>query len=116
MESVTGVRRWHNPLVVRLVEMLVNQGVVQITVNPINAKVGKNQEQWKLRKVVPKTGALFGGVVEFAVAANLEHHERCGTKSHERHRLVGLDDLQPDLILDEFRVIQGPLIEDEVVG
>ena len=48
MESVAGERRRHDPFVMRFVECFVDTWVVQATMDPINAKVGENEEEREL--------------------------------------------------------------------
>ena len=116
VESMAGVRRRHDPLVVRLVKVLVDERVVEVAVDPVDAEVGKEEEQRELKNIVPHSGPFGGRVIQLGVATDLESHNRCGAECHERHGLVGLNDLEPDLVLDELGVLQGPLVEDEVVG
>lgn len=53
VESVGSVRSRHNPLVVGLVKSLVNQGVVKSSMDPVDAEIGKHQEQRELKYQVP---------------------------------------------------------------
>lgn len=55
MESVRGERRGHDPLVVRLVQLLVEHRVVQGTVDPVDEEVGEADEEGELEKQVPAT-------------------------------------------------------------
>lgn len=71
MECMRSVRGWHDPFMVRLVEVLVDQRMVFHTVNPINEEVGEENEEWELQKVVPETWALLGRVVHLAIASDL---------------------------------------------
>lgn len=116
VEGVAGEGRGHDPLVVRLVEVLVDAWVVEVTMNPVDAEVGEDEKDGELEEVVPKSWTLLGGVVELAVASNLEPHERSCGQRHEGHGLVGLDDFEPDLVLDEFGVVHGALVEDQEIG
>lgn len=50
-----GERRGHNPLVVRLVQLLVEPGVVQSAVDPVNEEIGEADEEGELEKQVPAT-------------------------------------------------------------
>lgn len=52
VESVRGVRCWHDPLVVRLVKTSVKDRVVQSAVNPVDAEIGEHEEHRELQ-VVP---------------------------------------------------------------
>ena len=53
VEGVRGKGRRHDPLVVRLVQALVNHRVVQTAVDPVDEEVGEEQEQRELEEVVP---------------------------------------------------------------
>lgn len=63
VEGVAGVGSGHDPLVVRLVQVLVHERVVEAAVNPVDAKIGEHDEERELEEVVPAAGALIGGVV-----------------------------------------------------
>jgi len=76
VESVAGVRRGHDPLVVGLVKCLVDHGVVQTSVNPIDEEVGKENEERKLEVVVEREGSFVESVVEFGVAFDFENEAR----------------------------------------
>jgi hypothetical protein len=112
---MASVGRRHDPLVMRLVKVLVDEWVVQIAMNPVDAEVGEDEEDGELGEVVPKSRAFIGRIVELAVSADFEAHQRGCAERHERHGLVGLNDLEPDLVLDELGVVQGTLVEDEDV-
>ena len=53
VEGVAGVRAGHDPFVVTLVQVLVDQGGVQPPVCPVNAEVGEHDEEEYLSVVVP---------------------------------------------------------------
>ena len=44
--------RRHDPLVMRFMQLLVDQRVVQAPVDPIDAEVGEEDEQGKLEEVI----------------------------------------------------------------
>lgn len=48
----------HDPLVVWLVERLVDCRVVQTPVDPVDAEIGKGDEYWELQVVVQKEGLV----------------------------------------------------------
>lgn len=75
VEGVRGVRRWHDPFVMWFVKMLVNQRVVQATMYPVDTKVGKADEEWKLQNVVPQSRTFNCDVVHFTVATNFSQEE-----------------------------------------
>lgn len=116
MESVAGEGSGHNPLVVSLVKVLVDARVVQVAVNPVDAEVAEDDEGGELEDVPPEAGALLGGVVELAVATDFGEEDGGVEDGHDGHGLVGLDDLEPDLVLDVLGVVEGALVEDELVG
>lgn len=53
VEGVAGEGRGQNPLVVRLVETLVDGRNVETAVNPVDAKVGEHEEERELQIGVP---------------------------------------------------------------
>lgn len=55
VESVRREWSWHDPLVVWLVEVLVDKRVMQSAVDEVDEEVGEEQEQWDLKDVVPAT-------------------------------------------------------------
>lgn len=116
VESVRGVRRRHDPLVVRLVETLVHEGVVQSAVDPVDAEVGEHEEEGELHHVVPHSGGVVEAVVYLGVTADFEEEERGGEDGHYREGDVGLAHLEADLVLEVFGVVEGCFVEDEEVG
>lgn len=58
MEGVGCVRSWHNPLVMRLVDVLVDGTVVEAAMDPINEKVREEYEERVLREIVPSPGSF----------------------------------------------------------
>lgn len=69
VEGVAGERSGHDPLVVRLVKVLVDPWVVQTAVNPVDAEVGEADEHGHLGVVVPHAGAFLSCIVDSAIAA-----------------------------------------------
>jgi hypothetical protein len=59
---------------------------------------------------------LRGGVVELGVAADFGEEEGRGEQGHPGHAVYGLRDLHLHLVFEEFRVLEGRLVEDEDVG
>jgi hypothetical protein len=102
--------------VVRFVKALVDERVVQVSMNPVDAKVVKDKEKRKLDNIVPETGPLLSRVEELAVAADFNEEDWRGAKCHDRHRLVSLDDFEPGLTFDESGMVQGAFFKDGVVG
>jgi hypothetical protein len=86
--------------------------MVKVSVDPINTTVGKEQEKGELDDIVPQSGSLLCCVVEFTKASNFKEKKWCRTDRHERHGFVGLFDLEPNLILDKFWVVEGTFVKD----
>jgi len=116
VEGVRGERRRHDPLVVRLVQGLVDGRVVQAAVDQVDEEVGEEEEERELQDVVPEPRPVGGRVVELGVAAALGDEADGGQQGHQGHGAVGLDHLELDLVLEELGVREGVVVEDEVVG
>ena len=116
VEGVAGEGGGHDPLVVRLVKVLVDPGVVKAAMDPVDGEVGKQEEERELEPIVPGRGGFLELVVELTEASNFEEHERGGHQSHTRHGRVGLLDLEPDLVLEELGMLKCLFVEDEEVG
>ena len=58
VEGVASVRCWHDPFMMRFVQRPVNHGMMQSSVNPVDAQIRETDEQWKLKKVVESKGSI----------------------------------------------------------
>lgn len=116
MESVARVGRRHDPLVVRLVQSLIDVRVVQASMDPIDEEVRKADEERELENVVQPERGVGGRIVQFGVSPHFSHKKRDGEDSHYRKSDGGLSDLQGDLILEVFWVREGGMVEDEEIG
>jgi len=116
VEGDGGVGGRHDPFVVGFVQGFVDGGVVQAAVDEVDEAVGEEEEEGELEEVVPGEGRFGGCVVELGVAADFGEEEGRGEQGHVRHAVYGLRDLHLDLVLEEFRVLEGGLVEDEDVG
>ena len=58
VEGVASVRCWHDPFMMWFVQRPVNHGMMQSSVDPIDAQVRETYEQWKLQKVVKSKGSI----------------------------------------------------------
>lgn len=114
MECVGREWRGHDPLVMRLVESLVQVLGMQRPVYEVDEGVGEHQKQGKLRKEVEPTVLLYVGV-HLRMPAHLCHEPRHCEDRHDGQSLEGLLDLEPDLILEELGVIVCPVVENEDV-
>src|ERR1700742_1758948 len=54
VESMRCEWRRNNPFVMRLVQGLVHQRMMQAAVDPVDAEVGEEDEEWELEHVVPR--------------------------------------------------------------
>lgn len=116
VERVGCVGRGHDPLVVRLVQVLVDARVVQPAVDPVDAEVGEAEEERELQDVVPPAGALVHRVVDLGVAADFDEEPGSGQGGHDGEGDVRLAHLEADLVLEVSGVVEGGLVEDEDVG
>lgn len=115
MEGVGGERRWHDPLVMGLVQTLVDERVVETTMDPVNTEIGEHEEQRVLEPVVQRERSLMSLVEELAIAANFSDHEWREENRHQGHGFHGLLHFQSDLVAEVLRVLEGLLVEDEEV-
>lgn len=75
--AIDGVKRVgrkrtrHNPLVVRLVQGLVDEGMMQAAVDPVDKKIGKGDEQRELKNTVVGKRLLVERIVKLGVTPNL---------------------------------------------
>lgn len=116
VERVGGVRRGHDPFVVRFVQGFVDFRVVQAAVDPVDEEVGEEDEEGELEVIVEREGGLSRGVVEEGVAADFGGEEGGGEERHDGHGGVGLSHFEADLVLEEFGVVDCGFVKDEDVG
>ena len=69
-----------------LMQVLVYARVVQTTVNPVNEKVGEEEEERELKPIVPHSGTVGCDVVHLAVAAYLGQKEGNSVNGHDGYR------------------------------
>ena len=116
VESHGRIGRWHDPLVVCFMHRFVDQGMVQTTVDSIYAEIGEKQEKRELEPIVPTSWSVCKGIVELGVALHFGEEERGCEESNEGHGANGLTDFHSDLVLEEFRVFEGCLVEYKDIG
>ena len=119
------VGRRHDPLVVRLVQALVQERMVKASMDPIYAEICEHQEDRKLDPV-PSTSEpaekwvreawISRSVVDEAVTADFGDEEGHCEDGHDRYALACLPYLERHLILEVLRVLEGFLVEYEHVG
>ena len=118
VQGVKGVRgegTRHDPLVVRLVQSLVDAGVVQPTVDPVDEEIGEEDEERELQDAVVREGLIGDGIVELGIASNLQDEERRCQKSHRGHGAHGLLHFHGNLVLEELGMVVSRLVPDEDV-
>lgn len=125
VEGVRGERCGHDPLVVRLVQALVEELAVKSAVDPVDTEVGESQEDGELEPVPgvaedaeDRVGdfGVGGGVVDEAEAAHFGNEEGHCEQGHDGNGLEGLLDLKAHLVLEVFGVFESSLVEDEDVA
>lgn len=116
VKGVGCVRAGHDPFVVRLVKSSVDGRMMETAVDPVYASIGEEDEEGKLQQVVVWERRLVRAVVELGVASHFGQHAQGGQGGHAWHCLHGLRNLEPYLILEELRVFNCVLVEDEDVG
>lgn len=116
VEGVRGIGRRHDPFVMRLVQALVEDGVVQAAVDPVDEEVGEAEEEEVLQDIIRCKRCLFEGVVQLAVSADFEQEEGHGEDGHDWQCADGLLDLEPDLVLEVLWVLEGGFVENKDIG
>lgn len=104
-----------DPLVVRLVNVLVYTGVVLEAMNPVDANVVKRHVQHR-RDQQPGPAIVADVLVQQALAADLCQEPGQGEDVDDGDGGQRRLDLLADLVLQEAGVVLEPPVEDEVVG
>lgn len=121
-EAVEGVERMrrkggrHDPLVMWLMQRPINGRMMQTAMDEVDEEVREEEKRRELREIIPRPRPLGGAVVELGVPAALGDEAGGGQERHDGHGGVGLCHLETDLVLEEFGVREGRVIEEEVVG
>lgn len=115
VERVRGKRSGDNPLVVRLVQRLVQQRVVQPAVNQVNPEIRKHYKQRKLGPQVPG-GIVVQLPVELRVPSELGDKAHGRQQRHERNGAKGLLDFQANLVSQKLGVLHGLLIKHQRIA
>ena len=113
---MTCIGRGHDPLMMRLVQRLIDQGVMQAPVNPIYEEVGEADEEWKLNEVVKPERGIRGRIVQLGVATDFTEKERGSEDGHYGQGDECLFDFKTNLVLEVFRMGESCMVEDEDVG
>lgn len=83
VEGMAGEGSRHDPLVVSLVEVLIDEWEVQPSVSPVDAEIGKGEEERELKKVVPHSRAVLGGIIKLSITAHFGEKERNSNDGHD---------------------------------
>lgn len=113
-----------DPLVVRLVQLLVQDGDVQPAMNPVDAHVREPQEGTRrhehVRPWLPSSHcaerSLLHRVVQLGPSTDVSDEPREREEVEHGERLEGELDLLSDLVLEEARVQLHAVVEDVIVG
>lgn len=116
MKSVARVRRGHDPLVMRFMQRLVYQRMMQSAMDPVDEEIGEADEEGELEDVVEGKGRIGGAIVEFGKSAHFTEKQGRGENGHYGEGDESLFDLEPDLVAEVFGVGEGCVVEDEDVG
>jgi len=116
MESMARIRRGHDPLMMRFVQSLINQWVVQTPMDPIDEEIGEQDKEGELDDAVERERSVRGRVVKFSIAKDFAEEDGGGEYSHQWDGGEGLLDLLTDLVLEVFGVCEGCVVENEDVG
>lgn len=63
--------RGYDPLVVRLVQHLVDERVMETTVDSVDEEVGEGNEERELEDITLEARVPIGGVLQHAISADL---------------------------------------------
>ena len=99
----------------RFVQRFVDRRMVQTAVDEVDAEVGEDQEERELKVAVPASWAVCEGIVELGVSADFSEEEGGCEDCDPGHGAHSLSNFHPDLVLEEFGVLEGCFVEDEDV-
>lgn len=115
VESMAGKWSWHDPLVMRLVQVSVNRWVMETAVDQVDEAISEDEEERKLEVKVELT-VVVGIIVELGEATDFNQEEWSGESRHSGKRPQGDSDFLAHLILEELGMLEGILVEDKDVG
>lgn len=115
VERVRGERCGNNPLVVRLVQILVHPRMMQATVCEIDKGIGEEQEQRKLEQEVSPATVALHRPEQLRVALCLSNKPRNSKQGHDGNGSHGLVDFHANLIFQVFRVLEILVIIDHII-
>lgn len=81
----------------------------------VYAKVGENEEERKLRPIVPSSWSIRERVVQLGVATHFGEEEGGCHDGNPWHSIHCLANFHLDLVLEKLRVLEGSLVKDKYV-
>lgn len=114
VKRVGGKWGGNQPLVVRLMQPLVADGVMLPAVNPVDAIVCEGEEEEYCENEV-SPAILVDVLVKFRVTSRFSKEPRKSHKGHSRERFQTGNDLLLDLVLEEPGMLHHIMIEDVFV-
>ena len=100
VEGVRSVGGRHDPFMMSLVERLVDEWMVEASMDPVDAEVGEEDEDRELEDVVSHERGLRRMIVHLRVATDFADEAHGCEERHERHRAHALFDFKPNLVLE----------------
>lgn len=116
MESMARIRCGHDPSMMWLVQILVDSRVVQASMDPIDEKVGEENEERKLEDIVQGEWCIGQNIVQLGVSSHFTNKKGDGKDGHDRKGGRSLLYLQRDLVFEIFGVGESGMVEHEEVG
>lgn len=116
--------RLTDPFVMGLVQLAVEDGNVQETMNPVDAVVGKAEEDGRAGREVGPTfpsslgtkGSRIHGVVQHTPPTHISNEPGQGKQVEHGECSQGKVNLLGNLILEKARMVLHTVIKDEIVG
>lgn len=115
MKRMASVRCGHDPLMVRFVKSFVDFRMMQAPVDPIDEKIGEQDEERELEIVVQAERGIGRGVIKFGVTAHFAEEKGGREDGHDGKRSQSLLDFEPDLILEVLGMHEGCVVENKYV-
>jgi len=115
MKGVRCVRSRNDPLVMGLVESLINPRNVQPAMDPVDAHIGEEEEE-ENREGPVRDAVVADVVVKPRVALDLTPKPRKGKEGETRDGREGAFELEADLVLEKTRVLHLIVIVEKEIG
>lgn len=116
VEGIAGIGGGDDPFVMRLVQAFVDDRMMQSSMNPVDCKIGKCNEERVLEVGIKGEGTFGGKVVQLAVSSHFSKKERGSKGRHHGHSAQRLPNFKPYLMTKEFGMLHGTFVEDQGEG